>query len=98
MTTNMSTVFDTPRVLKDPLADFLNVPIGTTMSYRNITLIIKRYIENNNLIDRITHRITTDNRLCNLFGISPGETTTYRNIMHNVFDLVEKRPAAAAAN
>jgi O6-methylguanine-DNA--protein-cysteine methyltransferase len=91
-------VFNTPRVLKGPLADFLNVPIGTSMTYTDINRLIKRYIENNNLIDRRTHRITTDNRLCNLFGIQPGETTTYRNIMHYVFDLVEKRSAAAATN
>jgi hypothetical protein len=90
----MSILFDTPRVLKEPLADFLNVPIGTTMPYPEIVRTIKTYIDNNNLIDRRTYRISPDNCLCDLFGIEPGETITYRNIVQYVADLIEKRSAA----
>ena len=94
----MPILFDNPMVLKEPLADFLNVPTGTTMIFRNIIYAIKLYLENNNLIDHRTYRISPDNRLYNLFGIEAGETITYRNILKYVADLVEKRPAAAATN
>ncbi len=86
----MANVFDIPRVLKEPLADFLNVPIGTTMPLRDIIITIKGYIENNNLIDRTTRRISPDNCLCDLFGIQPGETIKYLNVTHYIFDLVER--------
>lgn len=88
-------VFNVPRVLKEPLADFLNVPICTTMSYIDITRAIKEYIDNNNLIDRRTLRISPDKRLCDLFGIQPGETIQYLNVTHYIYDLVERRVAAA---
>ncbi len=91
----MSTLFDTPMGLKEPLADFLNVPIGTTMSVRNILYGIKRYIDNHKLIDRERVWVSPDNCLCDLFGIQSGEPITYDTILQHVFDLIEKRSAAA---
>ncbi len=78
-----------PRVLKDPLADFLNVPIGTMMTYRDIVFAISRYIDNNNLLNRRTYRISPNNCLCNLFGIQPDETIKYIHLAYYIFDLVE---------
>ena len=86
----MSITFDTPKVLKDPLADFLNVPIGTTMSVRNILYGIKRYIDNHTLIDRERFWVSPDNCLCDLFGIQFGEHITYDTILQHVFDLIER--------
>ncbi len=86
----MSTLFDTPRILKDPLADFLNVPIGTTISVRNILYGIKRYIDNHNLIDRERVWVSPDNCLSELFGIQSGENITYMDIVEYVFNLIER--------
>ncbi len=88
MTTNMSTLFDTPKVLKDPLTDFLNVPIGTTMSIRNILYGIKEYIDNHKLIDRERVWVSPDNYLSELFGIQSGENITYMDIVEYVFNLI----------
>lgn len=87
-------VFTTPVLLKDTLASFLGKPKGTMMSPADVTRAVKVYIDEHKLKGE-KHEIHPDVRMCEVLGLKAGETLTYKNIQKYLYQLYEKKQAAA---
>ncbi len=89
-------VFTTPVLLKNTLAVFLGKPVGTMMSPADVTRAVKVYIDEHKLKGE-KHEIHPDTRMCEVLGLKAGETLTYKNIQKYLYQLYEKKQAAAAS-
>ncbi len=88
-------VFTTPVLLKDSLADFLGKPKGTMMSPADVTKAVKVYIDAHKLKGD-KHEIKPDTKMCSVLGIGAGETLTYKNIQRYLYQLYVKKEKASA--
>jgi chromatin remodeling complex protein RSC6 len=79
-TANVKTGFDTPVPLSEELCKFIGLPVGSEMSYTDVTQFILNYIQTHKLTQNRTE-IVQDEALLQLFGV---QTLTHFNLQKHI--------------
>ena len=83
-----SSEFTTPQPIHSEVAEFLGLPIGTSMTRMELTRMINKYIRENGLEDKENKRnINPDEKLKALLKITDNKQLTYFNLQRHLSPL-----------